>query len=163
MKLPLESSLLAAAMKDIDFFDAETQVYRDVIPELEQMYAAAGVDVKFAAMYHAVNTDQHNILLEDLNAKGFRCANRTEGLDLLHTKCVLQKIAQWHAATACRIALKGKYNATLSTGFNSPARLALMAHLNGSMSAAFMNNLASYEGHEKYAKSLVSMAFLNFG
>lgn len=94
-------------------FDKEHTAYRDYVSDFQKMYKDAGKDVTFAAKYYPTNNklEEELLILEDLGQRGFRNANRQVGLDLAHTKATLEKLAQFHAASAVRYELKGAYPA----------------------------------------------------
>lgn len=94
-------------------FDKEHTTYRDYVSDFEKMYKNAGKDVTFAPKYYPTNNklEEELLILEDLGQRGFRNANRLAGLDLVHTKATLEKLAQFHAASAVRFELKGAYPA----------------------------------------------------
>ncbi|KAH8341064.1 hypothetical protein KR067_004656, partial [Drosophila pandora] len=94
-------------------FDKEHTTYRDYVSDFEKMYKDAGKNVTFAAKYYPTNNklEEELLILEDLGQRGFRNANRLAGLDLVHTKATLEKLAQFHAASAVRFELKGAYPA----------------------------------------------------
>lgn len=43
---------------------------------------------------------EQRIILEDLSLDGFRTADRLQGLDMKHVELILEKLAQFHAASA---------------------------------------------------------------
>uniref|UniRef100_A0A1I8PC14 CHK kinase-like domain-containing protein n=1 Tax=Stomoxys calcitrans TaxID=35570 RepID=A0A1I8PC14_STOCA len=96
-------------IKSYNAFDIETGMYRDLVPELEQILMEAGVHVRFGAKSYTLPTTEPYILMENLKYKGFRNANRLEGLDMRHAESVLKKLAQWHAASAVRVVRNGNY------------------------------------------------------
>lgn len=53
----------------------------------------------FASTYY-VDYPRRAIFFEDLSLKGFRNADRCNGLDIIHTKIVLRNMAKFHAACA---------------------------------------------------------------
>ncbi|XP_017083557.2 uncharacterized protein LOC108116281 [Drosophila eugracilis] len=94
-------------------FDKERMTYGQYIPEFEQMYKDAGRDITFGPRYYESKDqlDEELIVLEDLGKRGFKNVNRQNGLDMLHTEATLEKLAQFHAASAVRFELKGAYPA----------------------------------------------------
>ncbi|XP_016932432.4 uncharacterized protein [Drosophila suzukii] len=94
-------------------FDKERQTYGQYIPEFEQMYREAGKDITFGPRYYEAKNqpEEELIVLEDLGKRGFKNLDRQSGLDILHTEAILEKLAQFHAASAVRFELKGAYPA----------------------------------------------------
>ncbi|XP_037711687.1 uncharacterized protein LOC119548482 [Drosophila subpulchrella] len=94
-------------------FDKERQTYGQYIPEFEQMYREAGKEITFGPRYYEAKNqpEEELIVLEDLGKRGFKNVDRQGGLDILHTEAILEKLAQFHAASAVRFELKGAYPA----------------------------------------------------
>ncbi|XP_016950795.1 uncharacterized protein LOC108025049 [Drosophila biarmipes] len=94
-------------------FDKERQTYGQFIPEFEQMYREAGKEITFGPRYYEATSqpEEELIVLEDLGRRGFKNVDRQAGLDILHTEAILEKLAQFHAASAVRFELKGAYPA----------------------------------------------------
>ncbi|XP_001980526.3 uncharacterized protein LOC6553968 [Drosophila erecta] len=103
-------------------FDKERNTYGQYIPEFEQMYSDAGKKISFGPRYYEseLELDEELIVLEDLGKRGFRNVKRQNGLDIQHTEATLEKLAQFHAASAVRFELKGaypeEYNRNLCSG-----------------------------------------------
>nr|XP_036219378.1 uncharacterized protein LOC106625140 [Bactrocera oleae] len=154
IKLPIESIQKLFASHNI--FDTERSMYIDVIPELEQMYSEAGVEVKFSPQYYDIETPSEYgvILMEDLRPRGFKNANRFEGFDMEHTMNTLKKLAQWHAATAVRFETKGKYPDIVTVGIYSEELIVALENLDKTAPNAFYESVPLYEGSELYMESL---------
>lgn len=92
-------------------FYKERNTYGQYIPEFEQMYKDAGKKISFGPRYYEsqIELDDELIVLEDLVKRGFRNVDRQNGLDIQHTEATLEKLAQFHAASAVRFELKGSY------------------------------------------------------
>ncbi|XP_075148803.1 uncharacterized protein LOC142222514 [Haematobia irritans] len=117
MKIGYDTEYYREMLKPYNAFHVETEMYRDVIPELEKIFYNAGLEVKFGPKPYNLPTDELYILLENLKPLGYRNANRLEGFDMKHSKCVLKKLAQWHAASAVRVATKGRYSDQIHWGY----------------------------------------------
>ncbi|XP_037892959.1 uncharacterized protein LOC119639574 [Glossina fuscipes] len=155
MKTAHDSEMLQEMMQRFDLFDVETDMYRLIIPELEQMYTQVGVNVKFSSKFYRLpDIDEPYILLEDLKCRGFKNANRLEGLDINHTKHVLHKLAQWHAASATRVAVKGPYNERYMKGYFKPEGYDAMKSMFANLTKYFMSSVPSYNDHEEYYEDL---------
>ncbi|KNC29962.1 hypothetical protein FF38_08534 [Lucilia cuprina] len=116
LKVAHDSEFFKKEMTKWDMFSTEMGMYQKVVPEFEKMYANVGLKVKFGARAFKMSTQEDYILLEDLTKKGFKNAPRQECLDIEHCEAVLKKMAQWHAASAVRIANKGPYEYKYSKG-----------------------------------------------
>lgn len=110
LKIGHDNDIFRDLLKTYDLFAVESGMYREILPELEKIYTDVGVQVRFGAKAFNLPIDKSYILLENLKLKGFRNANRLEGLDMNHVNSVLTKLAQWHAASAVRLTTKGMYS-----------------------------------------------------
>lgn len=162
LKLPHQLEIFKKMMEQYNFFEAECSMYNTYVPELEQLYRDAGVEVKFGAKaYELKNAKSDYVLLEDLAPRGFKNTNRLEGLDQAHTESALQRLAQWHAASAVRVATKGAYPERFSIGIYKEENRNMMVEMNKPLAQNFLTSCASYRGYEKYIEQVVS-AFGNF-
>ncbi|XP_075145779.1 uncharacterized protein LOC142220487 isoform X2 [Haematobia irritans] len=109
-------------VKQWQVFAKELRTYTKLIPKFEEYYGRAGVKVKFApCILEPLRTkiDDDLLILEDLRLKGFKNFNRHLGLDLLHTKAVLKKLAQFHAASAYYVDMEGPFPSLYDQCFSS--------------------------------------------
>ncbi|XP_017007948.3 uncharacterized protein [Drosophila takahashii] len=151
VKLPHQLEMFQEMMKRTNIFDIERTMYNEVVPEMEALYKAAGVDITFGAKsYDLKNAKTDYVALEDLGIKGFKNANRLEGLDQTHTERVLRKLAQWHAASAVRVDTKGPYADILLKGFFREDSRPMITEMMKGMGANFVKSCATYEGYEVF-------------
>jgi len=113
-----------------------------------------------AKSYDLKNAKTDYVALEDLGIKGFKNANRLEGLDQTHTERVLLKLAQWHAASAVRVATKGPYPDVLVQGFFKEDTRPMMTEMMKGMGANFVKSCVTYEGYEIFIDKVVSSKYL---
>ncbi|XP_052847004.1 uncharacterized protein LOC128258985 [Drosophila gunungcola] len=151
VKLPHQLEFYQEMMKRTNIFDIERTMYNQVVPEMEAIYKEVGVDITFGAKsYDLKNAKTDYVALEDLGIKGFKNANRLEGLDQTHTERVLRKLAQWHAASAVRVATKGPYPDILLHGFFKEDSRPMMTEMMKGMGANFVKSCVTYEGYEVF-------------
>ncbi|XP_016952769.2 uncharacterized protein LOC122817743 [Drosophila biarmipes] len=151
LKLPHQLEVYQEMMRHTNIFEIERTMYNAVVPEMEALYKAAGVQVTFGAKsYELKNARSEYIALEDLCPKGFKNANRLEGLDQAHTERVLRKLAQWHAATAVRVATKGQYPEIVLKGFFQEENKPMINEMMNGMGEIFLKCCATYDGNEAY-------------
>lgn len=157
LKLPIE--WVQNLLKGTNVFDVESSIYRDVIPELEKLYSDAGVEVKFGPKYYELETPSEYgvILMEDLRLRGCRNVKRLEGFDKEHTEMALKKLAQWHAATAVRVAAKGAYPKVVSAGIFTEEFIHMMKAMNEQSTQIFNECVRTFNGHEVYIGAMVSV------
>uniref|UniRef100_A0A1I8M6C8 CHK kinase-like domain-containing protein n=1 Tax=Musca domestica TaxID=7370 RepID=A0A1I8M6C8_MUSDO len=118
LKIAPDSQMYREQMSKLELFKTESGMYRDVVPEFEELYRNKGVNIRFGAkLYNLPVTNEEYLLLEDLSTSGFRNVKRQNGLDKEHAMAVLKKLAQWHAASAVRVAERGSYDKIYMDGF----------------------------------------------
>ncbi|KAH8307820.1 hypothetical protein KR059_000319 [Drosophila kikkawai] len=152
LKTPHQSEAYRKVIEKSNIFDVELGMYLEVVPELEQLYRDAGLEVKFGAEAYEIPVSDYHVLLEDLRPRGFRNVNRLEGMDQAHTESVLKKMAQWHAASAVRVHTKGPYQEKFTKGFLKNEEI-VDAFCNRNI-AVFLNNVHLVQGYETYLKDL---------
>lgn len=156
MKTAHDSEIFRQMMQIHDVFVTESEIYREVIPEFEQMYREVGLEVTFGAKSYSLDVQSPYILLEDLSPRGFKNENRLEGLDMEHTKAVLNKLAQWHAASAVRVANKGPYKPELCMGFLKESAREMMRSMFEGLWSIFIECAKSYEGIDEYLGAMIT-------
>ena len=159
LKVPHDTSQMKEMMQVMNFFITENAVYTEVIPELEDMYRQAGVEVSFGPKACKLDLDDpniHYVLMTDLSVDGFKNANRLECLNMEHTLSVLRKMAQFHAASACRVAKKGAYPEIFSPDMDNDLTRAMFSQMFTAFKEPFLNNLKNFEDAEKYREIMVS-------
>lgn len=109
-------------IQEWQLFRKEQIAYSQLIPAYEKYYQNIGCSIKFAPNLLQSTNKQiaaECLILEDLKPNGFRNANRQQGLDMQHTKAVLKKLAQLHAASACYFEKNGAYDEIYEQSFKS--------------------------------------------
>ncbi|TMW53369.1 hypothetical protein DOY81_001573 [Sarcophaga bullata] len=156
MKVNHQSAEVCEKMKDQDIFDIEKGMYNDIVPEFEKLYADVGVEVKFGPKSYNLPIEQQYILLENLCHRGFKNANRLEGLDKEHTQSVLKKLAQWHAASAQCIAIKGPFEKKYTEGYFKTEGLQVVREMFNSLGKSFVSCAEQYSNFDEYGEDLKS-------
>ncbi|EDV93524.1 GH19363 [Drosophila grimshawi] len=158
LKLPHDLEMYKKMMESNNIFEAEFNMYKTVVPELEQIYRDAGVEVKFGATaYELKGAKSDYILLEDLAPKGFKNTNRLDGLDQAHTEVALRKLSMWHAASAVRVATKGPYSDQLTIGFYKEELRPMLTEMNNNLQQNFLKSCKLYDGNEEYIDRVKEM------
>lgn len=99
-------------IKEWQIFLKEHSTYSKYIPIFEQYYQRVGRKVQLAPRLlepRKVQVKDDLLILEDLRLKGFSNNNRHTGLDMVHTKAVLRKLAQFHAVSAQYVQAEGPF------------------------------------------------------
>ncbi|XP_073819742.1 uncharacterized protein [Musca autumnalis] len=103
VKIKPKSEQIQNMIEEWQIFKKEQLTYSKYIPKFEEFYSEAGKTVEFAPKLMQLQSDRHNsylLIMEDLRLRDFKNATRQLGLDMEHTKAVLKKLAQFHAASA---------------------------------------------------------------
>ncbi|XP_064535662.1 uncharacterized protein LOC135426490 [Drosophila montana] len=157
LKAQHDNEIMAAILSKLRLFQKEEQMYHSILPKFEQLYADAGKIIKFAPKAYKIDQDLgvDYVLLEDLKVKNFKNANRLAGLNLDHMQQVLEKLAAFHAASACYVEHNGMFGEEFTVGVFSEANRQLLQEFNAS--AAFLAQLKKWKNcqkiYEKLAKS----------
>ena len=143
-------------LKEWQVFEKELECYTSYLPEFEAMYKAIGLNIKFGAKVFKTKASKDLIIMEDLSIKGFRNTKRQEGLDVEHIKKALEKLAQFHAASACRFELKGNYPDMYRKCLNSEQDIFVDYRNN---TAKLITNMLPLYDAEHLREKLVSFKF----
>lgn len=132
MKTTHSSENAAAQMiQQMNIFDKEQDVYDKIIPAFEKLYLDKGKKVVFGPKSYKLAKDPgvETVVLEDLRPRKFKNANRIEGLDMEHTKRVLEILSQYHAASAVHYETVGPFPEKFNKGMFDPAMKEMFAEL----------------------------------
>lgn len=134
-------------------------MYERILPQLERFYHELGKKVKFApnCQWIEQKSSRITIVLEDLNTKKFRNINRLKGFDMPHMKRVLEKLAEFHAASVMWHEKYGAYPDEFQKGY---------LPTNYQKSKSYQARVQSYkaamatwglEDYDKYMECIVSI------
>ncbi|XP_068157280.1 uncharacterized protein [Drosophila tropicalis] len=158
LKLPHQTEIFEKMNEKLNMFDIERNAYQNIIPELEELYRNVGLDVTFGAQsFELAGVMTDYLLLEDLQPKGFKNASRLDGLNQEHTKRVLHKLAQWHAASAVRVLTKGPYEVNMTCGYFKEENREMMMAMGKEFSKNFVQCCATYKGNEAYIEDVKAL------
>ncbi|XP_013107735.2 uncharacterized protein LOC106087290 [Stomoxys calcitrans] len=157
LKICHDSELFRQMLEGHNVFDVEAGMYRHVIPEIEKILSDAGMNVRFGAKTYTLPTEEPYILLENLKVHGFRNTKRQEGLDMVHIKSVLKKLAQWHAATAVRVATKGKFEDKYATGYLKPDAYDMIKGMFDNATAVLLESVREFTDSNIYYEKVVKL------
>ncbi|KAH8383453.1 hypothetical protein KR009_008706 [Drosophila setifemur] len=164
MKVPHDTPQMQQMLAMANFFNTENSAYIDIIPRLESLYKAKGLDIIFAPKAFKLDSEKepklaNTVLMHDLGQDGFKNLNRLECLNFEQTKFALKKLAQFHAASAVSVEVHGPFPDILVTGMLGGNKEALMAFYEGMISSfrtAFMANLKNFKNGEHYRDKLTN-------
>lgn len=88
-------------IEKMQLFPKEKEMYEIILPAFEKIFKDVGENVQFGPECLGTGSEPiQYIIMEDLTVKNFKCEERLTGLDMVHTKCILEKLAKYHAASA---------------------------------------------------------------
>uniref|UniRef100_W8BIC5 CHK kinase-like domain-containing protein n=1 Tax=Ceratitis capitata TaxID=7213 RepID=W8BIC5_CERCA len=122
----------AAIANNMNMFPKEKQMYSVILPKFVQLYRqAAGVEVRFGptSKYAEETPERITLVMEDLKRENYSNYDRLKGLDMKHMTRVLQKLAEFHAASACYYESAGSYGDLYQNTFFTEANRQLYVHL----------------------------------
>jgi hypothetical protein len=93
----------------------EMDIYENIIPDLTRLQKSINDNDAMFPELISINREYDVMIFKDLSEQGYTMANRTEGLDMVHTKLVLLKMAKMHALAAM-LAKKKNSIAKFETG-----------------------------------------------
>lgn len=158
LKLPLQSEEEKGMVALWNFFDKETTMYSKYLKKFEELYKEVGEEFNFGPKFYTFKKDvgKDVLLLEDLSQRGFSNEDRRKGLDMEHTKCVLQKLAQFHAASAKYVEIYGAFPEDFQKGIYTEESKEIFKQMNLDFMCDYFK---AYEGYEEYKDKLVSFDF----
>lgn len=156
LKAQHSNDTMASILNMLRLFPKEEAVYHKILPKFEHLYKEVGKSVQFAPKAYTFDRDigVDYVLLEDLQVKQFKNANRLHGLDMDHVKEVLTKMAEFHAASACYVEHYGIFGEDFTVGIFSEKNRALLNEFNAS--TAFLGQLKKWKNCQQYYEKLVS-------
>ncbi|XP_017123779.1 uncharacterized protein LOC108143761 [Drosophila elegans] len=131
-----------------DMFDAELDMYNHLIPELEDLYATnTSLSPRFKPLHfkfpgNPIKSDY--ILLEDLRKRGYKNADRIQGLEQFEVEAVLKKLAQWHAASAKRVVELGEHDKDIRESYFTTEHQKLLDDFNINFCMPFLECMQKY-------------------
>lgn len=138
-------------------FPKEMEMYQKYVPAFEQLYEDAGLTVTFTANAFVLNkaVKEEYLLMENLQTKGFKMADRMKGLNMEHTKSSLKKLAQWHAASIKYKELNGAYPPLYNDGIYIEQTRDVFHNMFASAKEAYIRIFGTFEGADEYLPKLV--------
>ncbi|KAL7728372.1 hypothetical protein ACLKA6_007464 [Drosophila palustris] len=156
LKAQHNNEVMAAILNKLKLFQKEEQMYHSILPKFEKLYADAGKTIQFAPKAFKIDQDlgEDYVLLEDLRPKSFKNGNRLAGLDMEHMQQVLEKLAAFHAASACYVEHYGAFSEDFTVGVFSESNRQLLQEFNAS--GAFLAQLKKWKNAQKIYEKLAN-------
>ncbi|XP_030374637.1 uncharacterized protein LOC115624181 [Scaptodrosophila lebanonensis] len=157
LKIPHASETFDDMFGKTNIFSIERNMFTKYLLEFKDLYRKAGLELEFGAKCYELDVKQDYVLLENLRTRGFQTSNRLKGLDKEHTMGVLKKLAQWHAASAVRVAEIGPYPEDQLSGMFTEENRALAEKMTEGMLKYVLKSVETIEGHESYYNDIKNM------
>ncbi|XP_053959816.1 uncharacterized protein LOC128864258 isoform X2 [Anastrepha ludens] len=111
MKTMLDDDCGGREINNLEMFPKELEMYAKFLPAFEKLYKDVGKPVKLAprCLLAEARDNRINFVFEDLIPKGFVNADRKKGLNMDGMRRTLQKLAEFHAASAVYFEKNGPY------------------------------------------------------
>lgn len=158
VKIPPKGEEALAIIAFLGSFNKETLAYNEIIPKLEKIFKEqANTEVVFGPKSYKPTVDNgvQKLILENLRLKGFKNADRLQGLDMKHTLETLKKLAQFHAASACLYEAEGPYPDIFERSAYEPEFKEMHLAKFKDFYNVFLDCCKQYDGHEEYIEQLV--------
>lgn len=134
----------------------EMEMYNKIVPRMKELLEIAGESPNFAPQCYGIDLEHDVMVLEDLALSKFVMADRIKQLDLEHALLSLRLIARFHAASAFMVDENRKTFKLFNSGFFSRETDAFHV-LFESICDALVDEVATWDGYEYYAKKLPSV------
>ncbi|XP_075145281.1 uncharacterized protein LOC142220178 [Haematobia irritans] len=156
MKTMLDDNKGGTFINTLNLFPKERLMYESILPQLEKLYEDSGSQVKFSPKCHWIEDKAGRIaiILQDLQTKKFKNISRLKGFDMPHMKRVLEKLAEFHAASVVLKEQMGSFPKEFTNTYlplNYHKSKTYQARLNSYKAAMAHWGLEDYE---KYAKMI---------
>ncbi|CAD7093801.1 unnamed protein product [Hermetia illucens] len=150
------SDEIKAAFDSYGTYDHEIEMYDKVSPKIRDVLKKVGYLEDLVPKAVKVDPEHQSILLEDLNAMGYKMANVRAGLDEPHAKMVLKKLAKMHAASAFANSEKPGTFKRCDKGIFNKHSSAFDKFFNLNLEAC-ARIVSSWEGYETYGEKLFKL------
>ncbi|XP_017062102.1 uncharacterized protein LOC108102015 [Drosophila ficusphila] len=157
--LKVQTSNEVINFSDFNLFPKEIEVYGTYVPAFEKLYKDAGLPVTFSAKSFRLSKDvsEDYLILENLQTSGFKMCDRMKGMDLEHTKSMLKKLAQWHAASLKYKELNGPYPPKYNNGIFTVQTADIFKGMFAQTKKPFLEEVAKFDGVDEYLHKLAQI------
>lgn len=141
---------------NLDTFTKEIDMYTRIIPAFEKLYKTKGLDIEIGPRCLKIcrKVPSDIIVMDDLCSLGYKVANRQEGLDQVQVEMILEKLAQFHAASAVHEEPTECFQETYKDGLYNRDNLEVMERLLRPAYDACFNAIRSFPFAEEYINDL---------
>lgn len=157
VKASFEDEFINGTLNEYDIYKQEMKMYKNYLPIFKKYLSKINEESDISPNTFYINFENDVIVFEDLAEKGYRMADRTDGLDMTHAKMVIEKMAKLHAAS---LVYNTKQDGDLEKSFTR----GMFNRKSNGLSPYFLSNLQSlanevsnWNGYEQIANKLRNM------
>lgn len=157
VKASFEDEFVNGTLNEYDIYKQEMKMYKNYLPIFKKYLSQINEDSDISPRTFYINFENDVIVFEDLAEKGYRMADRTDGLDMTHAKMVIEKMAKLHAASLI-------YNKKSDGDLEKTFIRGMFNRQSDGLSPYFLANLQSlasevsnWKGYEQIASKLQNM------
>ncbi|CAO1341354.1 unnamed protein product [Diamesa hyperborea] len=151
-----ELAIEKLGMGSYDVQNKEMDIYKRILPELKKILKYIKEDKHVFPKALAVDINNEVIILEDLAEKNFVMPDRKKGLDMIHLKMGLDKLARLHASSLILAEKDNHIFDKFDVGMISRTTSAFHCFFLSNMEA-LVQEVLEWPNFEKYAKKLDEM------
>lgn len=157
VKASFEDEFINGTLNEYDIYKQEMKMYKNYLPIFKKYLSKINEESDISPNTFYINFENDVIVFEDLAEKGYRMADRTDGLDMTHAKIVIEKMAKLHAASLI-------YNTKQDGDLEKSFTRGMFNRKSNGLSPYFLSNLQSlanevsnWNGYEQIANKLRNM------
>ncbi|CAD7093803.1 unnamed protein product [Hermetia illucens] len=150
------SCKVKAAFDSYGTYDHEIEMYHTQFPKIRDVLNKIGYCKDLVPKTVKIDHEHQSIFLEDLSAMGYKMANVRAGLDEIHAKVILKKLAEWHAASAVANAGRPGTFRNCDRGIFNKHSKAFDSYFNLNFEAC-ARVVSSWEGYEAYGGKMIKL------
>lgn len=157
VKASFEDEFINGTLNEYDIYKQEMKMYKNYLPIFKKYLSKINEESDISPNTFYINFENDVIVFEDLAEKGYRMADRTDGLDMTHAKMVIKKMAKLHAASLI-------YNTKQYGDLEKSFTRGMFNRKSNGLSPYFLSNLQSlanevskWNGYEQIANKLRNM------
>uniref|UniRef100_A0A1Y9H2E8 CHK kinase-like domain-containing protein n=1 Tax=Anopheles dirus TaxID=7168 RepID=A0A1Y9H2E8_9DIPT len=141
----------------MNLFPKEMAMYTKILPGLERLYHERGrTGVAFGPRCLKHSTEPTDVIvLEDLRERQFAMANRRQGLDMEHTRTVLRRLGQFHAASAVLHQQLGSYGELFKEGMFAEKSRAMNEQFQKGQAEFMLKMMEGWSEQDRYYADLM--------
>lgn len=157
VKASFEDEFINGTLNEYDIYKQEMNMYKTYLPVFKKYLSQINEDSNISPNTFYINFENDVIVFEDLAERGYRMADRTDGLDMIHAKLVIAKMARLHAASLVyNTKQDGVLEKTFTRGMFNRKSNGLSPYFLANLQS-LANEVSNWNGYEQIAYKLENM------